>query len=76
MNEYKTMFNLLPSFPSKAVKFQSNILTLKLGCKVMLQLNLNHELKKCSFGTFTKVTDDNNRLLVKFPNVGVVSIQV
>ncbi|CAB3998725.1 Hypothetical predicted protein [Paramuricea clavata] len=53
------------------------VLMLKCGCKVMLLFNISKSLTNGTLGTFIDAgqTDSKNEsLLIKFPNVGVVSI--
>ncbi|CAB3999879.1 ATP-dependent DNA helicase PIF1 [Paramuricea clavata] len=53
------------------------VLMLKRGCKVMLLFNISKSLTNETLGTFIDAdqTDSKNEsLLIKFPNVGVVSI--
>ena len=56
----------------------NQVLTLKPGCRVMLQYNINAKLKNGSCGTFVGIQTENNgkgdRLLVHFPQVGSVPI--
>ena len=55
----------------------SKILMLKRGCKVMLLFNISKSLTNGALGTFIDADETdrmNSSLLVKFPNVGVISI--
>ena len=56
-------------------KTTDQVLSLKPGCRVMLQFNINAQLKNGSCGTFVGILTENSgndgRLLVRFPRVGI-----
>ena len=55
-----------------------HVLTLKLRCRVMLQFNINAQLKNGSCGTFvgiqTQANGNDDQLLVHFSRVGTVAL--
>ena len=53
----------------------SQVLALKPGCEVMLLYNINEDLRNGCRGQYVEVDpDDEDRLVVNFPNVGRVGI--
>ena len=76
----KVTFESLDTGNAKLLnKTINKVLSLKPGCRVMLQFNINARLKNGSCGTFVgiQVENDGNddRLLVHFPRVGTVPLE-